>query len=55
MPEAVKEDDFGNYLVNYNALIPVMIKALQELDKQIDSQSEQLDDLTIEAGLYIDK
>lgn len=55
LPEAVREDDYGNYLVNYNALIPVLIKALQELDERIDAQTEQLDDLMIEAGLYLDK
>lgn len=55
LPEAVREDDYGNYLVNYNALIPVLIKALQELDERIDAQAEQLDDLMIEAGLYIEK
>ncbi|GAB3413013.1 tail fiber domain-containing protein [Niabella aquatica] len=35
MPELVRTDSEGKKLVNYNGLIPVLIKAVQELQKEV--------------------
>lgn len=44
-PESVKEDDFGNLMVNYYSLIPVLIKAIQELDLKVEEQTADLQTL----------
>lgn len=44
-PQAVIEDGHGNLLIDYNALIPVLVRYLQSLDEQIDRQSVKLDEL----------
>lgn len=35
LPELVKTDEEGRKLVNYSGLIPVLIKAVQELQKEV--------------------
>ncbi len=46
MPEVVHEDEEIDHLgVNYAEIIPVLIKAIQEQQEQIDAQSEQIKQL----------
>lgn len=52
-PEIVRQDDYGNYMVNYNALIPLVIKALQDIEIQINNQAKELEDLITEANLLM--
>lgn len=53
LPEAVSVDDFGNYMVNYNAVIPVLVKALKDLEERISEQNKEIDDLITEIGFYM--
>lgn len=53
LPEAVSVDDFGNYMVNYNAVIPVLIKALKALEEKIAVQNKEINDLITEIGFYM--
>ena len=43
MPEAVMADEEGFFAVNYDAVIPVLVNAIQEQQAQIASLQEQLD------------
>lgn len=43
LPQLVKEDGRGNLLVNYEALIPVLIGYIQSLDAEVEAQSVELD------------
>lgn len=54
IPEVVKEDDYGNLMVNYASLIPILIKSLQDIDKQCQEQSAELDRLLMELSIYGD-
>jgi hypothetical protein len=44
-PEAVKTDGFGTKAVAYHALVPVLVKAVQEQQSAIDRMRSRLDDL----------
>jgi hypothetical protein len=44
-PELVKQDEAGILSVNYSGLIPYMIQAAKEQQKQIESKQQQIDDL----------
>lgn len=46
IPEAVKTDEGGNMLVNYNAIIPILVQAVQELQSTVQSQSLIIEQLT---------
>ncbi len=38
-PELVRKDEAGYYAVNYDGLIPVLVEALKEQDKQVEAQA----------------
>jgi len=42
IPEAVKEDSNGYFAVNYNAIIPVLVEAIKEQQKQIEQLKTDL-------------
>lgn len=44
-PEIVSEDDMGNLMINYQALIPILIKSLQELHQKVSQQSAEINEL----------
>jgi hypothetical protein len=45
LPDAVIEDDDGNKLVNYSAIIPVLTEAIKELNSRVDELEQQITDL----------
>lgn len=50
LPEVVKEDADGTKAVAYNEIIPYLIEAIKEQQKQIDSLTQQINDLTGNSG-----
>lgn len=46
IPDAVKTDESGNKLVNYTALIPMLVKAIQELQLTVEEQAQKIEQLT---------
>jgi hypothetical protein len=38
-PQLVKEDNSGNFMVNYQGMIPVLVEAIKEQQKQIDEKT----------------
>lgn len=51
-PEVVSEDDFGNLMVNYHALIPILIKTLQQVQEHIEQQTAEIEALITELDIY---
>ena len=51
-PEVVVEDDFGNLMVNYHALVPILIKSLQQTQEKILQQTNEIENLLIELSTY---
>lgn len=45
IPEAVKEDNDGYKAVNYAEIIPVLIEAMKEQQKQISNQQKEIEQL----------
>lgn len=45
MPDAVKTDEDGHKLINYTALIPVLVQSVQELQGIIDEQNSTITNL----------
>lgn len=50
LPEAVKTDDAGNKLVNYVALIPVLVQAVQDLQATVEAQAQKIEQLQSQTG-----
>lgn len=46
VPEIVKDSDTGEKLVNYSALIPMLVEAVQELQKTVESQALIIEQLS---------
>ncbi len=42
LPEAVKTDDEGHKMINYIAIIPMLVQAIQELQATVESQANML-------------
>lgn len=51
MPEAVATSKTGIKYVNYQALIPVMVEAMKEQQKQLSSQEQKIKDLQEQLNL----
>ncbi|PXV62358.1 putative secreted protein (Por secretion system target) [Dysgonomonas alginatilytica] len=45
LPEAVTEDEEGNKLINYSAIIPLLTESMKELTGQIEALNKEVDDL----------
>lgn len=45
LPEAVHEDEEGNKLINYTAIIPILTESLKELTDQLDKLQSEVEDL----------
>lgn len=45
LPELVTKGDNGNSYINYNGFVPIIIEAMKEQEKVIDSQEAQIADL----------
>ena len=46
LPDAVKTDENGNKLINYTAIIPILVQAVQDLKAIVDVQEQQMAILT---------
>lgn len=46
MPDIVETDENGNKLVNYIALIPVLVQSVQEMQATIESQALRIEELS---------
>lgn len=44
IPEAVEENEMGDLLINYNAIIPFLTQSIIELQEQVDDLRSQLDE-----------
>ena len=51
-PEVVSKDDFGNLMVNYHALVPILIKSLQQAQEKILQQTNEIEKLLTELSIY---
>ena len=46
LPEVVSKDSKGIYSVAYGSVVPLLVEAIKEQEKEIESQQQQIDDLT---------
>lgn len=46
LPDAVLTDEEGHKLINYNAIIPLLVRSVQELKEQIRKQQDLIDGLS---------
>lgn len=46
LPDVVKTNDDGYKLINYTAIIPMLVKAVQELQATVEAQALQIEQLT---------
>lgn len=46
VPEAVKTNDDGSKLINYTALIPLLVQAVQDLQATVEAQAAKIEQLT---------
>jgi trimeric autotransporter adhesin len=44
-PQLVKEDDKGNLSVNYSGLTPILLESIKELNKKVEQQQIQINEL----------
>lgn len=51
MPDVVKTDESGRKLINYTAIIPVLVQAVQELKQTVDNQQATINELTAKLNL----
>ena len=50
-PELVAYDDYGNMMVNYIGLIPILIQSLKETEERVDRQALEIEALLSEKTL----
>lgn len=58
MPDAVKTDEEGHKLINYTAIIPVLVQSVQELQGIIDEQNSTITSLKnkiVQTTSYVDE
>ena len=46
LPDAVLTDEEGHKLINYNAIIPLLVRSVQELKTQVDEQKDLIETLS---------
>lgn len=46
LPDAVKTDEVGNKLVNYTAMIPLLVQAVQNLQAVVEAQAQKIEELS---------
>lgn len=51
IPNAVKTDDDGHKMVNYNTILTVLVQAVKELQVIVEEQSRRIEELTVENGV----
>ena len=54
-PELVKEDSDGYLAVNYQGMVPLLLEATKEQQKRIESQQQQIDELSASVKSLIAK
>lgn len=47
LPEVVATDETGNKMINYTAIIPLMVQAIQELQQTIEDQASTIEQLSM--------
>ena len=55
LPEAVQQNDSGEYFVNYAAITPLLIEGMKAQQKQIESQKQQINDLKDREKIFEDR
>lgn len=43
IPDAVKTDEEGHKMINYTAIIPMLVQAIQEMQSTIEAQAQKID------------
>lgn len=51
MPDAVLTNEDGHKMINYTAIIPVLVQAVQELQAKVETQALQIEQLSKEKGI----
>lgn len=46
IPDAVKTDEDGHKMINYTAIIPMLVQAIQELQSTIEMQAQKIEQLS---------
>lgn len=46
IPDAVKTDEEGHKMINYTAIIPMLVQAIQEMQSTIEAQAQKIDMLS---------
>ncbi|WP_170935022.1 T9SS type A sorting domain-containing protein [Prevotella sp. P3-122] len=46
IPDAVKTDEEGHKMINYTAMIPMLVQAIQEMQSTIEAQAQKIDMLS---------
>lgn len=46
IPDAVKTDEEGHKMINYTAIIPMLVQAIQEMQTTIEAQAQKIDMLS---------
>jgi flagellar biosynthesis chaperone FliJ len=55
LPDLVREDKNGTLSVNYQGMVPVLVEAIKEQQKQIDEQNKKIDTLLLQMEAIINK
>lgn len=53
LPNAVKTDADGHKMINYTAIIPILVQAVQELQTTVERQAQQIEQLSNEKGSHM--
>lgn len=46
IPDAIKTDEEGHKMINYTAIIPMLVQAVQELQATVEAQAQKIEQLT---------
>lgn len=55
IPDAVTTDESGNKLINYTAIIPLLVQAVQDLQATVEAQAQKIEQLSGQNGAVVDK
>lgn len=53
LPDAVKTDNEGHKMINYTAIIPMLVQAVQELQATVETQAQRIEQLSNGKGPQI--
>lgn len=53
IPDAIKTDEEGHKMINYTAIIPMLVQAVQELQATVEAQAQKIEQLTNGKKMHI--